>query len=67
MSFLPDWPVPFAPITVPATLMSDRTYRRIVQRVEAAAANLPEEFSWANILPPDSPPPARRCQYARPA
>ena len=36
----------------------DRTYRRMVQRVEAAAANLPEEFSWAKVLPPDTPPPA---------
>ena len=36
----------------------DRTLRRHRQRIEAAAANLAEEFSWAKILPPDSPPPA---------
>lgn len=34
------------------------TFRRLRRRLEAAAAHLPETFSWANILPADNPPPA---------
>ena len=35
-----------------------RTRRRWEHRVAAATANLPEEFSWTNILPLKCPPPA---------
>lgn len=33
-----------------------RTFRRYRQQVEAAAAQLEETFSWAEILPEDAPP-----------
>jgi hypothetical protein len=38
------------------------TFRRYRRMVEAAAANLPESFSWANILPDDAPPPPVHCK-----
>jgi hypothetical protein len=34
-----------------------RTFRRYRQQVEAAAAQLERTFSWAEILPEDTPPP----------
>ena len=37
---------------------SRTTYNNYQRRIEAAAAQLPSTFSWATILPPDSPPPA---------
>jgi hypothetical protein len=43
-----------------------RTRDRWEQRVEAAAANQPEGFSWANILLPDSPPPVVNVVPRRP-
>ena len=38
------------------------TFRRYRRRVEAAAAKLPESFSWANILPDENPPPPVNCE-----
>jgi hypothetical protein len=38
------------------------TVRRYRRQIEAAAANLPETFSWANILPANNPPPAVNCE-----
>jgi hypothetical protein len=38
------------------------TLRRYRRSVEAAAAKLPESFSWANILPSESPPPPINCE-----
>ncbi len=35
-----------------------RTFREYRRRVEAAAANLPESFSWSKVLPRDTPPAA---------
>lgn len=39
-----------------------RTFSRWQRRVEAAAAELPEDFSWENVLPPEGPPPAINVQ-----
>jgi hypothetical protein len=33
------------------------TFRRYRRRIEAAAAKLPESFSWENVLPVSNPPP----------
>ncbi len=41
------------------------TFRRYRRMVEAAAAKLPESFSWANILPAGTPPPAVNCEPRR--
>ena len=38
------------------------TFRRYRRRVEAAAAKLPESFSWAKILPAENPPPPVNCE-----
>ncbi len=38
------------------------TFRRYRRRTEAAAAQLPESFSWANILPVNGPPLAVHCE-----
>lgn len=35
-----------------------RTFYRWQRRIEAAAAQQPDEFSWANVLPANSPPQA---------
>jgi len=38
------------------------TLRRYRRRIEAAAAKLPENFSWADILPAENPPPPVNCE-----
>jgi hypothetical protein len=38
------------------------TFRRYRRKVEAAAAKLPESFSWAKILPAENPPPPVNCE-----
>jgi len=41
------------------------TFRRYRRRIEAAAAQLPGTFSWADILPVDGPPPPVNVQPPR--